>query len=163
MRYTLPSSFLPVVLLISFADAAHAQYPNKNPDRSSRGPSVDMTRLQSKGPGHSALVTMNDGTLRSGWITAVGDNELKMERLGTNIQVPLSDVAMVKIERSDRTLLYGAIGYVVTATVAGLVAHNNGADDFKDQVIIVGVGGIPGAVLGALLGHKTSGDVEIIP
>ena len=163
MRYRLRSSLSLFLAVSLVAGVAHAQYPNKNPDRSGPASSQTLTRLQSKGPGHAALVTMNDGTLRGGWIKGVDDSQLHLQKPGGDVSLALSDVTLVQIKRSDRTLLYTALGYLVTATVATVIAHSDGEHDFKDQVIIFGVGGIPGGVLGALIGHWTSGDIEIVP
>ena len=145
------------------AGVAHAQYPNKNPDRSVSSSSQALTQLQSKGPGHTAVVTMNDGTLRGGWIKGVDDTQLHMLKQGGEVSLSLSDVAMVQIKRSDRTLLYSVIGYLVTATVATIVVYNDDYHEPRDLIIVGAVGGIPGALLGALVGQRRSGDVEIVP
>ena len=163
MRLKLQALFCSFLVVTSTASVAHAQYPNKNPDRTGPASSQSLTRLQSKGPGHAAVVTMSDGTLRGGWIKGVDDSQLHLQKQGGDVSLPLSDVTLVQIKRSDRTLLYTALGYLVTATVATVIAHSDGEHDFKDQVIIFGVGGIPGGVLGALIGHWTSGDIEIVP
>ena len=163
MRYRFRSSLSLFLVVSLVASVAHAQYPNKNPDRSHHVPSQALTDLQSKGPGHAAVVTMSDGTLRGGWIKGVDDTQLHLQKQGAEGSLALSDITLVHIKRSDRTLLYTALGDLDTATAATLIANGDGEDDFKDQVIIFGVGGIPGGLLGALIGHWTSGDIEIVP
>lgn len=151
------------LLFLSLAAPVHAQYPGQDPNRKVRTPKAELTRLQSMAPGRSAVVTMNDGTLRGGWVTSVDDSQLHMEKQGEKVALAISDIATVRVQRSDRTLLYGMIGYLVTGTAAVLIAHNDGDHEFKDLVIVGSVGGIPGGILGALIGSRSSGDVEVIP
>lgn len=162
-RFALVSVCLCALISTVLVAPVSAQYPNKNPDRSVNSPHAALTRLQSTAPGHSALVTMNDGTLRGGWVASVNDSHLNLEKQGENVSLALSDVALVRVQRSDRTLLYGTIGYFVTGTVATIIAHHKGDHEFKDLVIVGSVGGLPGGILGALIGSRCSGDVEIVP
>jgi len=151
------------LLFLSLAVPVYAQYPGQDPNRKTKTPKAELTRLQAKAPGHSAVVTMNDGTLRGGWVTSVDDAHINLEKQGEKASLALSDVVTVRVQRPDHTLLYGMIGYLVTGTVATIIAYNDGDHEFKDLVIVGGVGGIPGGILGALMGSRYGGDMEIIP
>jgi len=140
-----------------------AQYPGKDPNRTERTPKAELTRLQSLAPTHSVVVTMSDGTLRGGWVTAVDDTHLHMQKSGEEVSLAISDITTVRVQRSDQTLMYAMLGYIVTGATVIVIAHHKGEHEFKDLVIIGSVGGIPGGLLGALIGSRTSGDVEIIP
>ena len=128
-----------IAVTMSLTAPARAQYPAQDPNRKSRTPKAGLTRLQAKAPGHSAVVTMNDGTLRGGWVTTVDDAHLNMEKQGEKTSLALSDVVSVRVQRPDHTLLYGMIGYLVTGTVATIIAYNDGDHEFKDLVIVGGV------------------------
>jgi hypothetical protein len=113
-------------------------------------------------PGHSVVATMSDGTLRGGWVTSVDDTHLNLEKQGEKVALSISDVATVRVQRSDLTLLYGMVGYLVTGIAATIIAYQDD-HEFKDLVIVGSIGGIPGGILGALMGSRYSGDVEIVP
>src|SRR5262245_33321144 len=157
-----PACALALVMLF-LAAPARAQYPREDPYKKEQTPKAELARLQAKAPGHSAVITMNDGTLRGGWVTSVDDSNINMEKQGAKTSLALSDIATVRVQRPDRTLLYGMIGYLVTGTVATIIAYNDGDHEFKDLVIVGGVGGIPGGILGALMGSRYGGDIEIVP
>ena len=142
---------------------ASAQYPKKNPVRNVDTPGGELTRLQSKAPGHNAIVTMNDGTLRGGWVASVNDTHLNLEEQRQSVPLALSDIAVVRVQRPDRTLWYAMFGYIATATAATIIAYNDDNHEFKDLAIVFGVAGIPGGLIGAAFGHRCSGDLEIVP
>ncbi|HEX6941531.1 MAG TPA: hypothetical protein VF128_01320 [Gemmatimonadaceae bacterium] len=162
------------VVLFS-ATPSRAQYPNREPiPPSHKGDRTfgNWQRLAEVGPGHGAVVTMRDGTLRGGWIAGVDGGTINLQAAGETLPLAASDIAVVRVQRSNRTLLYGVIGYFVTATAAILVVNhkdNESADptddDHKSRDLVVAgsLGGIPGALLGALIGQWTSGDVEFVP
>lgn len=151
-------------LLVLFLTApASAQYPGKDPYRTERSPKAELTKLQANAPGRFAVLTMNDGTLRGGWVTAVDETKLTLEKQGASEPFALKDIATVTVKRSDRTSIYAVVGYLVTGTVATIIAYNDGDHEFKDLVIVGSVGGIPGGILGAWMGHRSGGDMEIIP
>jgi hypothetical protein len=162
-RFALVSPVFVCALISVLAAPVSAQYPGKDPNRKIKTPGAELTRLQSTAPGNSALVTMNDGTLRGGWVASVNDSHLNLEKQGVSTALALSDIAMVRVQRQDRTLLYGMFGYLVTGTAATIIAYHNGEHDFASLVIVGSVGGIPGGILGALMGSHYSGDIEIIP
>jgi hypothetical protein len=149
-------------LFCALARPAAAQYPKKDPNMTARTPTTEKTRLQSKAPGHYAVVVLNDGTLRSGWVNTVDDTHLRMQKQGEEVPLPLKDIVTVTVQRPNHALGYAVAGYLVTGTIAAIIAHNDD-HEFKDLVVVFGVGGIPGGLLGALIGRSTSGDVEIIP
>jgi hypothetical protein len=121
------------------------------------------TKLVREGPGHDAVVTLTDGTLRGGWIASVDMNALRLESSGKTLALEPSDVATVRIKRPDHTLLGGAIGYLVAGTAVMLLVDQDQDLDAADKVIMFGVGGLPGAALGAWFGHFIGGDMEIVP
>jgi hypothetical protein len=166
----LTTGFVLIVSILAIVSPqARAQYPTKPPVEPT-GPR-GWNKLKDKGPGRDAVVTLGDGTLRGGWITAVGDANLTMQSAGKSTNIAAGDIATVRVKRGDKTLLCSVIGYVVTGTIATVMAYNN--DDhnayyqehkkFQDLVVIFGVGGIPGGLIGAAVGHWLSGDVEIVP
>ena len=162
MRLKLQALFCSFLVVTSTASVAHAQYPNRE-SGSTNGPTAGWQKLGKVGPGRTALVSLNDGTLRSGWIAGVSDDHLQLQGTGKTIDLAASDIASVRVKRSDRTLIYGVLGYLITATVASVVVYNDDDHEAKDLIVVFGVGGIPGGLLGAAIGHRTSGDVEIIP
>ncbi|HET6349450.1 MAG TPA: hypothetical protein VFH88_10255 [Candidatus Krumholzibacteria bacterium] len=157
------NSLLTLFLLAVFATPAVAQYPSRSASAGGSESSGGWHRLKGIGPGHAAVVTLGDGTLRGGWVAGVDDQVLHLQSAGQTFDLAPQDIATVRVKRSDRTLLYSAIGYIVTATVATIVVYNDSDHEKKDLVIVFGVAGIPGGLLGALVGDRTSGDVEIVP
>ncbi len=159
--------FTPALVLIavtfSLTVPARAQYPGKNPERAVRGPKAELTRLQDKAPGNSAIVYLNDGTLRGGWVKSVDDTHMHLEKQGETIDLAISEIATVRVQRPNRTPLYTILGYALTGTVAMLIAKNDGEDDFKDLAVVFGVSGIPGGLLGGFIGKWTTGDIEVVP
>jgi hypothetical protein len=166
-----------IVILFS-ATSTFAQYPNREPiPPSHKGDRTfgNWHRLADIGPGHGAVVTMRDGTLRGGWITGVDGGTINLQTAGETLPLAARDIATVRVQRSDRTLLYSVLGYLLTATAATLVVYNaevrhrdstedDALDhDSRDLIVVGAVGGIPGALLGALIGQRTSGDVDIVP
>lgn len=146
--------------LLAAAADSRAQYPAKEPVIKPMG---NWHRLAEIGPGHAAVVTLRDGTLRGGWITGVDAAHLELQSAGQPIELSPSDIAVVRVQRTDRTLLYTVLGYLATATIGAVVVYNDDNHEPRDLIIVGAVAGIPGGLLGALIGDRTSGDVEIVP
>lgn len=164
MAATLCALCLMEIAFVHTASAADPmQYPAREPASGASGSTTGWMHLQEKGPGHDALVTLRDGTMRGGWITQVDADKLHLQTAGAPLALASAAIASVRVKRSDRTLLYSFIGYVVTGAVSAIVVYNDDDHAKKDMVVTFGVGGIPGALLGALIGRRTSGDIEIIP
>lgn len=149
--------------MLFLAAPARAQYPREDPYKKERTPSAELTRLQEHAPNHTAIVYMNDGTLRGGWVNSVDDTHMHMLKQGQPVDLAIAEIATVRVQRPSHTFLYGVLGYAVTGTVAMLIAKNDGEDDFRDLAVVFGVSGIPGGLIGALIGKGTTGDMEIVP
>lgn len=118
-------------------------------------------RLMQIGPGNDAIVTLTDGTLQGGHIVEVRFDELLMLIAGKDKRIARSDIAMLTVKRSSYALAGGLIGFLISGI--GLTAIV--CDDCSTDSWIVGIAllGIPGGLIGALIGSQTGGDEEIIP
>lgn len=118
-------------------------------------------RLMEIGPGSDAFLTLTDGTLRGGQIVEVRSDELILKVAGKDVTVARSDIALVKVIGSSSTLAGGVIGFLVSGiTLTAIIC-----DDCPAEGWVLGIAllGIPGGLLGALIGSQIGGDVEIIP
>jgi len=118
-------------------------------------------RLMEIGPGSDALITLKDGTLRSGQIVKVLSDELILRVAGQDNTVVRSDIVLVKIQGSSGTLAGAVIGYLA----GGVILTAALCEDCPSEAWILGIAllGIPGGLLGALIGSGVGGDEEIIP
>ena len=123
--------------------------------------SNDWQQLIQIGPGYDVIVTLRDGNLRGGQIFTVDQDTLVLHSAGQKITIPRSDIALVKVKRSTGAVTGGVIGFLVTGV--GLTATF--CEDCPPEGWLLGVSllGIPGGLLGALIGSSTGGDVEIVP
>lgn len=115
-RFALAYPACAALLLLFLAAPARAQYPREDPYKKARTPSAELTRLQEHAPNHTAIVYMNDGTLRGGWVTSVDDTHMHMEKQGQPVDLAIIDIATVRIQRPNRTPLYTVLGYALTGT-----------------------------------------------
>jgi hypothetical protein len=121
-------------------------------------------RLMEIGPGSDAFLTLTDGTLRGGQIVEVHSDKLIMMVAGQDMTIARTDIALVKIKRSSGTLAGGLIGFAVSGvTLTAIICGE--ADGCSGEGWVVGITllGIPGGLLGALIGSQIGGDEEIIP
>jgi hypothetical protein len=127
--------------------------------------SAGWSRLAEVGPGKDAVVTYRDGTLRGGVVQSVEGNELVMASGGEMVRIARSDIATVQIRRKKGTLAGGLIGFAVTGIgLTTIICAENDADcDWQVWVFGITLLGIPGGLLGALIGSQTGGDIEIVP
>jgi len=118
--------------------------------------------LMSIGPGSDALVTMSDGTLKGGQIITVTLDSLFMKTAGKEISIARSEIALVEIKGSSGALAGGIIGFLISGV--GLTAIiSQGQATPEGWLVGISLLGIPGGLLGALIGSSTGGDVEIVP
>ncbi len=121
-------------------------------------------RLIDIGPGRDAIVTLTDGTLRGGQIVEVQSEALRLLVGANAITIARTDIASVRVKRKRGTLIGGLIGYVGSgALLIGIICAE--ADGCSAAGVIVGFAilGVPGGLVGALIGSQMGGDVEIVP
>ncbi len=118
-------------------------------------------RLMEIGPGSDALLTLTDGTLRSGLIVKVHSDELILKTAGQMVTIARSDIVLVEVKGSSGALAGGVVGFLVSGI--GLTAII--CEDCPGEAWAIGIAllGVPGGLLGALIGSQIGGDVEIIP
>lgn len=119
-------------------------------------------RLMEIGPGSDAFLTLTDGTLRGGQIVEVHTDELILKVAGQNVSIARSDIALVNVKGSSATLAGGIVGFLISGVTLTAILCT---DDCPGGAWILGIAllGIPGGLLGALIGSQIGGDVEIIP
>jgi hypothetical protein len=117
--------------------------------------------LMEIGPGSDALITLTDGTLRSGQIIKVLPDELILRVAGQDKTVARSDIVLVKVMGSSGLLAGAVIGYLAS----GVIITAALCDDCPGEAWLLGIAllGIPGGLVGALIGSGIGGDEEIIP
>ena len=117
--------------------------------------------LMQNGPGSDAIVTLRDGTLRGGIIITVTADSLGLKTAGQVFTLARSEIALVEVKGTSGALAGGIIGFIVTGV--GLTAIL--CDDCPAEGWALGIAllGIPGGLLGALIGSQTGGDVDIVP
>jgi hypothetical protein len=154
----------------AFLFAAPTAAPLPEPDVSSlpvfpAQESSGWSRLAEVGPGKDALVTYRDGTLRGGVVQSVEGNELVMASGGEMVRIARTDIATVQIRRKKGTLAGGLIGFAVTGVgLTSIVCLTDDSDcDWRSWTFGIALLGIPGGLLGALIGSQTGGDIEIVP
>ena len=127
-------------------------------------PAADnWNKLMQIGPGSDALVTLRDGTLRGGQIVTVTSDSLGLTTAGQVVSLARSEIALVEVKGSSGALAGGLIGFLVTGV--GLTAILCEEGDCPGEAWILGIAllGIPGGLLGALIGSQTGGDIQIVP
>jgi hypothetical protein len=114
------------------------------------------------GPGSDAFLTLTDGTLRSGQIVAVHLDDLILKAAGQDVTILRTDIVVVKIKGASGIVAGGIVGFLVSGI--GLTAIIC-TDDCPAEGWVLGIAllGIPGGLLGALIGSQIGGDEEIIP
>jgi len=119
--------------------------------------------LMMNGAGSDALITLNDGSLRGGTIVQVTQDSLTINSANKNFTIARSDIAVIEIKGSSGTLAGGIIGFLVSGVVLTLVA--SGGEEIPAEGWILGISllGIPGGLLGALIGSQVGGDQIIVP
>jgi hypothetical protein len=121
-------------------------------------------RLMEIGPGSDAFLTLTDGTLRGGQIVEVHSDKLIMMVAGQDVSIARSDIALVKIKGSSGTLAGGLIGFAVSGvTLTAIICGEANGCSGEGWVLGIALLGIPGGLLGALIGSQIGGDEEIIP
>ena len=118
-------------------------------------------RLMEIGPGRDALITLKDGTLRSGQIVKVISDELILRVAGQDNTVARSDIVLVKIQGSSGVVAGGIIGFLASGTILTAILCEH--CEAEGWVLGISLLGIPGGLLGALIGSGVGGDEEIIP
>jgi hypothetical protein len=115
------------------------------------------------GPGSEAIITLRNNTLRGGEIVKVTSDSLELMSAGQLLSIARSDIALVKVQGTSGTLAGGVIGFLVSGVVLTLVA--TGGEDIPPEGWILGIAllGIPGGLIGALIGSQTGGNEEIVP
>ena len=123
----------------------------------------DWGKLIQIGPGSDALVTLRDGTLRGGKIVSVKADSLGLITAGQVVSIARSEIALVEVKRSSGALAGGLIGFLITGV--GITAYLCREGDCPGEAWLLGIAilGIPGGLLGALIGSQTGGDVQIVP
>ncbi|MBN2029162.1 hypothetical protein JW824_02860 [bacterium] len=121
--------------------------------------------LMKIGPGNNAILTLTDGTMRGGQIVEVHPDELLMLVAGEDMTFARSDIAVLTVKRRRNTMEGGLIGFLATGFgITAILCSGEDADcPYQAWLIAVPLLGIPGGLLGALIGSQTGGDVEIIP
>ena len=121
----------------------------------------NWNKLMQIGPGSDALVTLRDGTLRGGQIVTVTSDTLGLITAGQIVSLARSEIALVEVKGSSGTLAGGLIGFLVTGV--GLTAIL--CEDCPPEGWALGIAllGIPGGLLGVLIGSQIGGDVQIVP
>jgi hypothetical protein len=119
--------------------------------------------LMMNGAGNDALITLTDGSLRGGTIVQVTQDSLTINSANQNFTIARSDIAVVEIEGSSGALAGGIIGFLVSGVVLTLVA--SGGEEIPAEGWVLGISllGIPGGLLGALIGSQVGGDEVIVP
>lgn len=119
--------------------------------------------LMMNGAGNDALITLNDGSLRGGTIVQVTSDSLTINSANKNFTIARSDIATVEIQGSSGALAGGIIGFLVSGVVLTLVA--SGGEEIPAEGWVLGIAllGIPGGLLGALIGSQVGGDEVIVP
>ena len=126
--------------------------------------SKGWTKLADIGLGRDAIVTLTDGTLRGGQIVEVQSGALRLLVGGNVMTITRSDIASVEVKRKRGTLIGGVAGYLISAvTLTALVCAEAGECSVTIAIVGGAVLGIPGLLLGALIGSQVGGDVEIVP
>jgi hypothetical protein len=151
-----------LLLAVTVPTSAFAQYPTQPPSDGSLS-SADWQRLQEKGTGRSAIVTLRDGTLRGGRIDGVTANALRLQTAGETLEMNPSSIAVVRVKRPSRTWIGTVVGYMAAAVACALIADADDDLSTRDLIVVGGVGGIPGALIGGYIGHRSGGDFEIVP
>lgn len=119
-------------------------------------------RLAEVGTGRQAVVSLSDGTLKGGRIVEVLPNALRMETAGQVVEVPRSDMVVVRVQRKSYTLAGGVVGFLVSGL--GWMAYACHDDDCgaAGALLVFTLLGAPGGLVGALIGSQVGGDVEFI-
>ena len=119
--------------------------------------------LMMNGSGSDALITLNDGSLRGGTIVQVTQDSLTINSANKNFTIARSDIAVVEIKGSSGALAGGIIGFLLSGVVLTLVA--SGGEEIPAEGWVLGISllGIPGGLLGALIGSQVGGDEVIVP
>jgi hypothetical protein len=123
----------------------------------------NWNKLMQIGPGSDALVTLRDGTLRGGQIFKVTSDSLGLITAGHVVSIARSEIALVELKGSSGALAGGLIGFLVTGV--GLTAILCQEGDCPGEAWLLGISllGIPGGLVGALIGSQTGGDIQIVP
>ncbi len=118
-------------------------------------------RLKEIGTGSDALITLTDGTLRSGHIIKVLSDELILKVAGQDKTVARSDIVLVKVMGSSGIVTGGIVGFLASGVILTAIL----CEDCPPEGWALGIAllGIPGGLLGALIGSQIGGDEEIIP
>jgi ABC-type Co2+ transport system permease subunit len=74
-----------------------------------------------------------------------------------------SSIAVVRVKRPSRTWIGTVVGYMAAAVACALIADADDVLSTRDLIVVGGVGGIPGALIGGYIGHRSGGDFEIVP
>lgn len=119
--------------------------------------------LMMNGAGKDALITLNDGSLRGGTIVQATQDSLTINSANKNFTIARSDIAVVEIKGSSGALAGGIIGFLVSGVVLTLVV--SGGEEIPAEGWVLGISllGIPGGLLGALIGSQVGGDQIIVP
>ncbi len=122
------------------------------------------TQLANVGPGRDAIVTLTDGTLRGGQIVDVESGALRLLVGGNVVTITRSDIASVRVKRKRGTLIGGVVGFLISGVTLTAIACAEGGGCSGAGIIVGGtILGIPGLLLGALIGSQVGGDLEIVP
>jgi len=119
-------------------------------------------RLAAVGPGHQAVVSLSDGTLRGGKIVEVLPSALRLESSGQVLEIPRADMVTVRVQRKSNTMAGGLIGFVVSGLGWTVYACSDDDCGFAGALAVFTLLGAPGGLIGALIGSQTGGDVEFI-
>ena len=120
-------------------------------------------RLIQIGPGRDAILTLTDGTLRGGQIVKVHSDGLILQVAGQDVAVDRSDIAAVKVKRSSGTLTGGVVGFLASGiTLTAIICDGNNCSG-EAWALGIALLGVPGGLLGVLIGSQIGGDVEIVP
>jgi len=107
-------------------------------------------------------VSLSDGTLKGGRIVEVLPDALRMETAGQVVEIPRSDMVVVRVQRQSYTLAGGVVGFLVSGlgwTV--YLCHDDGCG-IAGALLAFTLLGAPGGLVGALIGSQAGGDVEFI-
>ena len=121
--------------------------------------------LMKIGPGRNAIITLTDTTMRGGQIVEVHSDELHLLIAGQTVTFARSNIVLVTVKRPSKTAEFALGGFLVTGVgiTAALCLSEDAHCEPLGWLLGIGLFGLPGALLGALAGIQTGGDVEIMP
>ena len=120
-------------------------------------------RLIEIGPGSDAIITFLDGSLRGGTIVQVSSDTIILNTAGNNLTILRSEIVSVEIKGSSGALAGGLVGFLISGV--GLTAMLCAGEDCPPEGWLLGISllGLPGGLLGALIGSQIGGDEIIVP